>query len=99
MCEKDILYMNRRNVFVFDSLDYYNNEINKKHLGNIEPNHIFAYEESIRQKRLMLNCYWQVPVINEKGDPSISWKGPKLVAFDDIVALILLFVLFSLLLC
>lgn len=85
MCEKDILYMNRRNVFVFDSLDYYNNEINKKHLGNIEPNHIFAYEESIRQKRLMLNCYWQVPVINEKGDPSISWKGPKLVAFDDIV--------------
>lgn len=85
MCEKDILYMNRRNVFVFDSLDYYNNEINKKHLGNIEPNHIFAYEESIRQKRLMLNCYWQVPVLNEKGDPSISWKGPKLVAFDDIV--------------
>lgn len=85
MCEKDILYMNRRNVFVFDSLDYYNNEINKKHLGNIEHNHIFAYEESIRQKRLMLNCYWQVPVINEKGNPSISWKGPKLVAFDDIV--------------
>lgn len=85
MSEKDILYMNRRNVFVFDSLDYYKKESNKKHLGITEPNHIYAYEESIRQKRLMLNCYWQVPVVDEKGNVSISWRGPELVAFEDIL--------------
>ncbi len=85
MCEKDILYMNRRNVFVFDSMDYYKNGSNKKHLGNIEPNHVFAYEESIRLKRLMLNCYWQVPVVNGNDKVAISWKGPELVAFEDIV--------------
>ena len=85
MCEKDILYMNRRNVFVFDSLDYYKKESNKRHLGNIEPNHIFAYEESVRQKRLMLNCYWQVPVVSGDGKVSISWNGPELVAFEDIL--------------
>ncbi len=84
MSEKDILYMNRRNVFVFDSIDYYKNESNKKHLGITEPSHIYAYEESIRQKRLMLNCYWQVPVVDEKGNVSISWKGPELVAFEDL---------------
>lgn len=85
MSEKDILYMNRRNVFVFDSLDYYKNTSSKKYLGNMEPNHVYAYEESIRQKRLMLNCYWQVPVVNEKGNVSISWKGPELVAFEDVL--------------
>lgn len=85
MCEKDILYMNRRNVFVFDSIDYYKKVDNKKHLGSIEPDHVFAYEESIRQKRLMLNCYWQVPVVNGNDKVAISWKGPELVAFEDIV--------------
>ena len=77
--------MNRRNVFVFDSLDYYNNTDNKKYIGNLDLNRKFAYEESIRQKRLMLNCYWQVPVLDEKGNVSISWKGPELVPFDEIV--------------
>ncbi len=85
MSEKDILYMNRRNVFVFDSLEYYKNTSSKHYLGNMDPNHVYAYEESIRQKRLMLNCYWQVPVVNEKGNVSISWKGPELVAFEDIL--------------
>ena len=85
MCEKDILYMNRRNVFVFDSRDYYNNTNNRKYLGSLDPNRKFAYEESIRQKRLMLNCYWQVPVLDEKKNVSITWKGPELVPFDEIV--------------
>lgn len=85
MCEKDILYMNRRNVFVFDSLDYYNNTNNRKYLGSLDSNRKFAYEESIRQKRLMLNCYWQIPVLDEKGNVSITWKGPELVPFDEIV--------------
>ena len=85
MCEKDILYMNRRNVFVFDSRDYYNNTNNRKYLGSLDPNRKFAYEESIRQQRLMLNCYWQVPVLDEKKNVSITWKGPELVPFDEIV--------------
>ena len=87
MSEKDILYMNRRNVFVFDSADYYQNYANKKYLDvdKIDANYKFAYEESIIQKRLLLNCYWQVPDVDDKGNVVIKWKGPELVAFEDLV--------------
>ena len=87
MCEKDILYMNRRNVFVFDSADFYKDSSYTKFIDNANnmTNHRFAYEESISQKRLMLNCYWQVPVVDASGKVTIKWHGPELVAFDDIV--------------
>lgn len=89
LCQKDILYMNRRNVFVFDCKDFYN-QINKNFCGeNINPSsHLYAYEESIRQNKLMLNCYWQSPEIKEKNGKSyisIKWNGPKLVAFEDLI--------------
>lgn len=88
ICQKDILYMNRRNVFVFDSKDYYTHENKQfcRHNTN-SANHIYAYEESIRQNRLMLNCYWQSPNVTEidgKKQISIQWNGPELVAFEDL---------------
>ena len=87
MSEKDILYMNRRNVFVFDSANYYQNFANKKYIDydRIDANYKYAYEESIASKRLLLNCYWQVPVIDDRGNVVIKWEGPELVAFDDLV--------------
>ncbi len=87
MCQKDILYMNRRNVFVFDSAEYYKELANRKYLSKtskFDASHRYAYEESIRQGRLMLNCYWQIPVVKEDGFVAIEWIGPKLVAFDDL---------------
>lgn len=88
LCQKDILYMNRRNVFVFDSKDFYKLS-NRDFCGhNTNPSsHLYAYEESIRQNKLMLNCYWQTPEVSEiNGEThiSIKWNGPKLVAFDDL---------------
>lgn len=88
LCQKDILYMNRRNVFVFDSKDFYS-QANRSFCGhNTNPSsHLYAYEESIRQNKLMLNCYWQTPEVSEiNGEThvSIKWNGPKLVAFDDL---------------
>lgn len=88
ICQKDILYMNRRNVFVFDSKDFYTHE-NKRFCGDNTntTDHIYAYEESIRQNRLMLNCYWQSPEVTEiDGEKhiSIQWNGPELVAFEDL---------------
>ena len=87
MCEKDILYMNRRNVFVFDSSEYYNNDANKDYLKDVKhsDSYKYAYEESLRQKRLMLNCYWQTPAVDDKGEVKIKWEGPELVAFDDLI--------------
>ena len=88
LSEKDILYMNRRNVFVFDSSDYYiNKNINTRYLSDEKKTdgYKYAYEESVRQKRLMLNCYWQTPVVDDNGEVKIGWKGPELVAFDDLV--------------
>lgn len=88
LCQKDILYMNRRNVFVFDSKEFYS-QVNKSFCGqNTNPSsHLYAYEESISQNKLLLNCYWQTPVvteINRETHISIKWNGPKLVAFDDL---------------
>ncbi|MBR5920233.1 MAG: WG repeat-containing protein [Bacteroidales bacterium] len=87
MSEKDILYMNRRNVFVFDSSEYYDNEANKDYLKGVKhrDGYKYAYEESLRQKRLMLNCYWQTPVVGDQGEVKIKWEGPELVAFDDLI--------------
>ena len=87
MSEKDILYMNRRNVFVFDSADFYKDSVNAKFLDNVDikSDHKYAYEESILQQRLMLNCYWQIPEVDKYGKVTIKWQGPELVAFDDIV--------------
>lgn len=88
ICQKDILYMNRRNVFVFDSKEFYTDE-NEPLIGHSDnnPSHKFAYEESIRQKRLLLNCYWQTPIIQEKNGEkivSVRWNGPELVPFDQL---------------
>lgn len=88
LCQKDILYMNRRNVFVFDSKEFYR-QANRSFCGhNTNPSsHLYAYEESIRQNKLMFNCYWQIPDVSEiNGEThiSIKWNGPKLVAFDDL---------------
>lgn len=88
LCQKDILYMNRRNVFVFDSKEFYN-PANRSFCGpNTNPlSHLYAYEESIRMNKLMLNCYWQTPEVtnvNGKSHISIKWNGPKLVAFEDL---------------
>lgn len=89
LCQKDILYMNRRNVFVFDCKDF-DNETNSDFCGHSSnpSSHLYAYEESIRLNRLMLNCYWQTPEvrkINGKTHINIKWNGPKLVAFDDLI--------------
>lgn len=84
---RDILFMQRRNVFVFDASELYSNDsyiqflCNKDDLPN---NHIFAFDESIKRKKLMLNCYWQVPVIKDDGRVVAEWRGPKLIAFEDI---------------
>lgn len=88
LCQKDILYMNRRNVFVFDCKDFYTKE-NRTFCGkNLNPStHLYAYEESIRQNKLMLNCYWQTPEVsnvNGKTQISVKWNGPELVAFEDL---------------
>ena len=88
LCQKDILYMNRRNVFVFDCKEFYNHA-NRKFCGQntTTSSHVYAYEESIRLNKLMLNCYWQTPEITEingKTHLSIKWNGPKLVAFEDL---------------
>lgn len=86
--QKDILYMNRRNVFVFDSEDNYNDRdglFTSKY--SIPQYHKCAYEESIKQKRLMVNCYWQSPKITDvRGNKKISiqWNGPVLVPFDEL---------------
>ncbi|MDE6485143.1 MAG: WG repeat-containing protein [Duncaniella sp.] len=88
LCQKDILYMNRRNVFVFDCKDYYNQENKPFCEQNLNPStHLYAYEESIRQNKLLLNCYWQTPevrYINGKTQISIKWNGPELVSFEDL---------------
>ena len=86
--QKDILYMNRRNVFVFDSEDNYNDRDGLFTSNYSIPQfHKCAYEESIKQKRLMLNCYWQSPKITDvRGNKKISiqWNGPVLVPFDEL---------------
>lgn len=88
LCQKDILYMNRRNVFVFDSKEFSSIDKNRYIKEDPLPNdHKYAYEESIKQNRLMLNCYWQVPEItniNGENKIGIKWMGPKLVAFEDL---------------
>ena len=88
LCQKDILYMNRRNVFVFDSYDYYKDYENQKYIDkniDIRGDYKFAYEESIKQNKLMLNCYWQIPEIKNDGRVAIKWEGPKLVSFDELI--------------
>lgn len=86
MCEKDVYYTHRRNVFVFDSKDYYRTDESdlskpiRPHF--ISDSYVYAQEESIKRGRLMLNCYWQVPVIID-GTVKIEWHH-KLVGIEEL---------------
>ena len=86
MCAKDIYYGNRRNVFVFDSKDYYTNNItNLNSFKSIVPlyaDYKYAQDESKKTNRLMLNCFWQIPLV-EEGKLKIAWQH-KLVSFEEL---------------
>lgn len=87
MCEKDIFYTHRRNVFVFDARSFY--RWNKEEEGRWKPvlppyenRDIFAHEESIARKCLCLKCYWQEPVL-EDNEIHTKWHH-KLVTLDEL---------------
>lgn len=87
MHEKDVYYTHKRNIFVFDSASYYrtgnDSDTQKPVLPKfIEEGYQFAQEESLKQKRLMLNCYWQIPVIKD-GQVKIEWHR-KLVGIEEL---------------
>lgn len=87
MCEKDIFYTHRRNIFVFDSESYYQSENDNdnskpKKPKFVEKEYLYAQEESLRQGRLMLNCYWQTPVVEGK-NVKIEWHH-KLVDIEEL---------------
>ena len=84
MCEKDTYYSHNRNVFVFDTENYYNDgsDENKPYLPFDKSNYKFAQEESFKCGKLMLNCYWQEPRI-ENGKVQILWRH-KLVSIDEL---------------
>ena len=88
MCEKDVYYTHRRNIFVFDSEDYYQNGADPECAKPRKPAfaekdfYRYAQEESMKRGRLMLNCYWQTPVVD--GDEvKIEWHH-KLVDMEDL---------------
>jgi hypothetical protein len=87
MCEKDVYYTHRRNIFVFDSEDYYRTDNDKDSSKPQKPvfaekGYLYAQEESIKRGRLMLNCYWQIPVIQGK-EVKIEWHH-KLVDIAEL---------------
>ena len=87
MCEKDVYYTHRRNIFVFDSESYYQSaSIQDSYLPPkpvfAEKGYVYAQEESLKRGRLMLNCYWQVPVI-EGDEIKIEWHH-KLVGIEEL---------------
>ena len=78
LCEKDTFYSHKRNVFVFDSVEYYKNDgIDLPFNG-----YRCAYEESIRQGKLMINVWWQTPSI-VLGNVHITWHH-KLISFAEL---------------
>ena len=84
MCEKDTYYSHNRNVFVFDTEKYYNDgsDDNKPYLPFDKSSYKFAQEESFKCGKLMLNCYWQEPHV-ENGEVKIEWHH-KLVSIDEL---------------
>ena len=87
MCEKDVYYTHRRNIFVFDSEDYYRTDNDKDSSKPQKPvfaekGYLYAQEESIKRGRLMLNCYWQIPVIQGE-EVKIEWHH-KLVDIAEL---------------
>ena len=87
MCEKDVYYTHRRNIFVFDSEDYYRTDDDKDSSKPQRPvfaekGYTYAQEESIKRGRLMLNCYWQIPVIQGE-EVKIEWHH-KLVDISEL---------------
>ena len=85
MQEKDIFYTQKRNVFVFDSASYYSdgsNYFGKRPSVPDIPGYCYAQEESKKLGKVMLNCYWQVPLVNGE-DVDIEWHH-KLVSLDEL---------------
>ncbi len=87
MCEKDVYYTHRRNIFVFDSEKYYRRDDEKDSSKPQRPifaekGYLYAQEESLKRGRLMLNCYWQIPVIEGK-EVKIEWHH-KLVGIEEL---------------
>lgn len=86
ICAKDIYYRNRRNVFVFDSKEYYTNNASGlnsfKSFAPQYPDYRYAQEESIKAGRLMLNCFWQVPSLQD-GKFKIEWHN-RLVTWEEL---------------
>ena len=87
MCEKDVYYTHRRNIFVFDSENYYRRDEDKDSSKPQKPifaekGYLYAQEESLKRGRLMLNCYWQIPVV-EGNEVKIEWHH-KLVGIEEL---------------
>ncbi len=87
MCEKDVYYTHRRNIFVFDSENYYRRDEDKDSSKPQKPifaekGYLYAQEESLKRGRLMLNCYWQIPVL-EGNEVKIEWHH-KLVGIEEL---------------
>lgn len=87
MCEKDIYYTHRRNIFVFDSEDYYRSSTEPDSTKPLKPEfigngYLYAQEESLKRGRLMLNCFWQTPVVSYNGI-KIEWHH-KLVSIEEL---------------
>ena len=87
MCEKDVYYTHRRNIFVFDSEKYYRRDDDKDSSKPQKPifaekGYLYAQEESLKRGRLMLNCYWQIPVVEGK-EVKIEWHH-KLVGIEEL---------------
>lgn len=87
MYEKDVYYTHRRNIFVFDSERYYqsendNDKSKPKKPIFAEKGYLYAQEESLKRGRLMLNCYWQIPIIEEK-EIKVEWHH-KLIDIEEL---------------
>ncbi len=86
ICARDIYYGNRRNVFVFDSREYYTNNVSGlnsfRSFAPNYPEYKYAQEESEKQNKLILNCFWQIPTIQD-GKLKIEWRN-KLVSLEEL---------------
>ena len=93
LCAKDIYFSHKRNIFVFDSEQFYkpNNSIEsgiaprEKDTRPPRPqyeNYKFAYEESMARGVLCVNCYWQEPSI-VNNTIQAEWHH-KLVTMDEL---------------
>lgn len=87
MCEKDVYYTHKRNIFVFDSEDYYRSNTEQDSSKPLKPafvgnGYLYAQEESLKRGRFMLNCFWQTPVVSNNGI-KIEWHH-KLVSIEEL---------------